>query len=204
MSRVLLTGFEPFGPHARNPTADAIEALSRDPTLRERGVSFGLLPVGRAECLAALEGLLDRDRPDVALLTGLAATRGVVTVERVAINCWWPPGASGTGEAIVDDGPDGLFSTLPLDAVVGALQGSGVRAEVSDTAGTYACNLALYRALLDAATGRRPGLRAGFVHVPPTPETSDPPRLAGTLPLDALVRALRAAALRLAEAGPTP
>jgi hypothetical protein len=76
------------------------------------------------------------------------------------------------GSAIDPAGPLALRSTLPVDAIVAALEAEGIPAEVSRDAGGYLCNHVFYVLL-------QSGRRGGFVHVPPL----------DVLPLDALVRA---------------
>jgi pyroglutamyl-peptidase len=111
------------------------------------------------------------------------------------VNCWRAPGGRGLGRPIVAGGPDGLFSTVPLAAALASLRRGGLPAEVSESAGTYACNLALYLALLGAPAGRL----ATFVHLPPTPESLPPGSgRRPTVELERLVAALRALVLDLA------
>jgi len=72
---VLVTGFEPFGEHAVNPSA--LVAKSFD------GV---VLPVSYARAAGALRAAIDDADPDVVLCFGLADNRTKVSVERFAHN----------------------------------------------------------------------------------------------------------------------
>src|SRR5262249_56082330 len=59
-------------------------------------------------------------------------------------------------------------ASLPLAATLPAFRGEGVPAYVSNTAGTYLCNLTMYGTLDWLASRRRPA-RAGFIHLPLSP-----------------------------------
>jgi pyroglutamyl-peptidase len=195
-TRLLLTGFEPFGGMPRNPSGDAVLALAKDAVLHRAGLVTAILPVHARETPRRLLELLASQRPRAVVLTGVASGRPRVSVERIAVNCWRVSGAAGAGRHIVEDGPDGLFTTLPLDASVEALSQPGVPAVVSESAGTFACNLALYTALLRARLEPEAGpVLAGFVHLPATPESLPARRRAGTLTptlaLDVEIAALR-------------
>jgi pyroglutamyl-peptidase len=100
----------------------------------------------------------------VVLSLGLAGGRNCITPERIAINCadGGPDNNGVTLEdaPVVEDGPDGYFSRLPIRAFVNALNEQGYPAKISDTAGTYLCNNIMYTVL------HATDLPAGFVHVP--------------------------------------
>jgi pyroglutamyl-peptidase len=68
-------------------------------------------------------------------------------------------------------GPAAYLSTLPVRPILAALRRAGVPAELSDTAGTYLCNFAMYTLLDGFALAGNPG-PAGFIHVPQVPEAS--------------------------------
>lgn len=168
--RVLVTGFEPFGGEDVNPSWEA--ALRLD-GLRVDGavVVARQLPVRWRSLPDTLFGLLETVRPRVVVMVGQSIGRAGLALERVAINVREGvdnDGVDGAGEPVVPDGPDGLFATLPLRPALGALRAAGLPAYISNTAGTYLCNAALYLALwrLRQDTAAVP---AGFVHVPALP-----------------------------------
>ena len=171
--RVLVTGFEPWAHHARNPAQALAEGV--DGWRHGDLVATGLvLPVardaGRGTALAALRDL----RPSVVLHLGLAASRQAITVERWAHNHadFVVPDNSGAqprGECLREDGAARLASSLEVAAVVGALSAAGMPAAASATAGTFVCNAVLYGTLDWAATHAYPGAVA-FIHLP-APET---------------------------------
>jgi pyroglutamyl-peptidase len=169
VTRVLVTGFEPFGEHAVNPSA--LVAKSFD------GV---VLPVSYARAADALRAAIDQTDPDVVICFGLADGDTAISVERFAHNIEETDaidndGARGSGAEIDPAGPLALRSTLPVDEIVAALRDEGIPAAVSRDAGGFLCNHVFY-VLMQTLDPKRIG---GFVHVPP----------AHVLPPDDLVRA---------------
>jgi pyroglutamyl-peptidase len=195
---VLLTGFEPFGGDARNPSQDVARALDGG-VVRGRRVVGAVLPCRFGASLAELDRLLRRHRPELVLCTGLAGGRAQITPERVAINiddARIPDnaGAQPVDRPVVRGGPAAYWSTLPVKAIVADLERRGLPAGVSQTAGTFVCNHVFYG--LMHRLRRRPGVRGGFIHLPWLPEQA----AAGlpSLTLDAMVEALtRAIAVSL-------
>jgi pyroglutamyl-peptidase len=166
---ILVTGFEPFGGDAFNPSQAVAEALDGR-VVAGRRVVGGVLPCVFGRANDELRRLLRRHRPELVVCLGLAASRGEITPERVAINlddARIPDnaGAQPIDRPIVRGGPAAYFSTLPVKAIVAALQAAGQRASVSQTAGTFVCNHVFYG--LMRALARRRGVRGGFVHLPP-------------------------------------
>lgn len=169
---VLLSGFAPFDGASVNESWEAVRGAA--PLLQDRGLTVETLelPVefGRAgEVLTATTRTL---RPRLVVAVGLAAGRTGITPERVAVNVRDAripdnAGASPVDEPIVQAGPVGYFSTLPIKAMVAAIAADGVPASVSQTAGTYVCNDVFYllQRLL-ATDDELAGTRGGFIHVP--------------------------------------
>ena len=174
MSRptLLLTGFEPFGGLAGNPSLDVAKALDGR-AVGDALVRSAILPVHHAEAAPQVTRLLDETDPLAVLHLGLAGGRARIALERVAVNVmdYDTPDNSGyraRGEPCVPGGPAAYFATLPLNAILAALVAEGIPAYVSYTAGTYLCNQTLY-GTLHALAGRRHPARAGFVHLPLLP-----------------------------------
>jgi pyroglutamyl-peptidase len=78
MTTVLLTGFEPFGGDATNPSGDAVRAVYERWTGAERLI-VDVLPVAFDAAGTRLRQLLDEHHPDVVIATGLAGGRAQVT-----------------------------------------------------------------------------------------------------------------------------
>lgn len=193
--KILVTGFDPFGGEAVNP---AWEAVSRLPA-ETGGAEIVKLQVptmfGRAPEAVLLE--VERLRPDFVVSVGQAAGRTAITPERIAINCEEASipdnaGFQPAGGPVVEGGPDGYFSLLPVKEMAAAIQAAGLPGKVSNTAGTYVCNHLMYH-ILHACHTRYPGMRSGFIHVPCIPEQQAGHPEWFALPLEEIVRGLTAA-----------
>ena len=193
---ILLTGFEPFGGDAVNPSEQVALALHGQ---RIDGVRVQALrlPCVFGDALARLQAGLQQHRPQLVLSLGLAANRHGLSLERVAINVDDARIGDNAGEQPVDrpviqGGPAAYFSSLPIKAMVAAVQQAGVPAAVSQTAGTFVCNHVFYGLMHQLR--RRRGVRGGFMHLPLLPAQATQPGLPG-LALDVQVHGVRVALL---------
>lgn len=169
---ILLTGFEPFGGDSSNPSWTA--ALLAQEILRAEGYAVEALelPCVFGESAAVLREAMGRLQPVLVICVGLAGGRDRLSLERVAINCddaRIPDNAGNQpiDEPVIPTAPAAYFSSLPVKSALRALQIAGIRAEVSQTAGTYVCNHVFY-ALMHELSGDPFGAhaRGGFIHVP--------------------------------------
>jgi len=166
--RILLTGFEAFGPYKTNPTRNLAARLDGEWAGAARIVSR-ILPVSIARIEAALDAALDEVQPVAILALGLADGESCIRLETAAQNALKFPypdndGKSPTGK-IDRTAPATRQATLPYPAILKGLLAAGIPARLSHDAGRYLCNAALFHLL--ARAGKRP---CGFVHVPATPE----------------------------------
>jgi pyroglutamyl-peptidase len=187
MTRVLVTGFEPFGGAQVNPSQKLVEALASEPP-DGAGVATAVLPVAWDRAEDVLLRTLEKEQPELVVCFGQADGRAHVAVERFALN--FDEGSDEEGEErraeISADGPVAYRSSLPVDAIVEALRAGGIPAAVSRDAGGFLCNHVFY-VLMHSLAGRV-GVRGGFVHVPLLPEQALE-RPEPTMPLATLVRA---------------
>lgn len=180
--KTLVTGFEPFGGSDRNPSAELTARLGAEAATAVLPVEFGALRQLVPELLA-------EHNPTHVVCLGLSGRATGLTLERVAVNLIDARIPDNTGERPVDlpvvpGGPAARFVTLPVKAMLRAVQASGVPGELSLSAGSYACNALLYLMLHEAAAlPQEPRPRCGFIHVPPE----------DVLDLDSQERGLRAA-----------
>lgn len=198
--KVLITGFEPFGGQNINPSLEIARVLAE--TGREPGqgwgVKTGILPVDTTAVAQCLDALMEKSRPDILIMLGQAGGRSGIQVERIAINVLDFAIADNSGRRPVDEpvvfgGPAAYLSTLPARAIVDALNGERIPAVLSNTAGTYLCNQAMYLAL-HRGVERFPNLKAGFIHVPFLPEqTCGQMAPAPSMSLNLMVQAVRMA-----------
>ncbi|SFA87555.1 pyroglutamyl-peptidase [Lentibacillus halodurans] len=163
MKKLLLTGFEPFLAFSINPTAEIVRKLNQR-KMNNFQVVGDILTVDFQKSGKQLVDIIEDHNPDAIISLGLAAGRNRITPERIAINCNDGPQDNGgykpVGEKIFADGPDGLFTRLPIRQMVKHLQNAGLPAEISNTAGAYLCNHVMYHGLyyFDGP--------AGFIHLP--------------------------------------
>lgn len=195
MKTVLLTGFEPFNGASINPAWEAVRLLegwSGDGFK----VEVRLLPCVFGRAAEALLGFVDEVRPDIAIAVGLAGGRPEISMERIAINVDDARFLDNAGQQPIDapivaDGPAAYFTTLPIKAMVAAMREQGLKAGVSQTAGTFVCNHVFY-ALMHHLRGQ--GVKAGFIHVPFLPEQAAAwPEPTPSMALEEVVAGLRIA-----------
>jgi len=171
--KILVTGFEPFGPWQRNPSGETARHLD-GATIVDAEITGLVLPVSFQRAAAPLIATIDAVRPDVVLNLGQGEAVGV-RVGRVAVNrCKAPAGGDNDGyqaqdEPVVAGGPDTYQSTLPVSEIVELLSNVKFNAAASDSAGEFLCNYVMYTTLHHIATHQLP-IRAGFIHASPLRE----------------------------------
>jgi pyroglutamyl-peptidase len=188
MTKVLLTGFEPFGKASLNPSGEIVKQIKGD------NIVTAILPVAYAQSAERLLALIAQHNPDVVICLGQAEGRTQITPERIAINLDDGRLADNDGEMrndvpIIVGGPVAYESTLPIKDFVKAINDAGVPAAISLSAGAFLCNHVFYVAQ-NKFVGTK--VRSGFVHVPLMDvQAGEFPGLP-TMPLDQMVKAVRA------------
>jgi pyroglutamyl-peptidase len=189
---VLVTAFEPFGGERLNASWEAAKLIDGW-RCGDSIVAVQPLPVAYEICVARLVETVERLQPRAVLLTGQAARRGTVSVERFARN---RPGVSerdpSGGLVFAMTGPSVLEATVSAAAVARAIREAGVAARISTDAGAYVCNHLYYGALRHLAAAS-PATAAIFVHLPAAPGQSPERASARRLASADAARALRAA-----------
>ncbi|NBI28689.1 pyroglutamyl-peptidase I [Chengkuizengella marina] len=172
MKKILLTGFVPFLNYSINPTEHIVKQLNEQ-TIGNYEVCGRVLPVDFEKSGKQIIKHFEETEPDVVLSLGLAAGNVKITPERIAINCNDGEadnrGSQKQDQRIVSDGPDGLFSTLPIRKLVNGLTDANLPAAISNTAGTYLCNHVMYT-MLHQVKKEGKATRSGFVHIPASHE----------------------------------
>lgn len=187
MTKVLLTGFEPFGKATLNPSGEIVKQISDD------NVVTAILPVAYTQSAEALLALIEHHKPDVVICLGQAEGRTHITPEKIAINLDDARLADNEGVTRIDEpillgGPVAYESTLPIKEFVTAINAAGIPAAVSLSAGAFLCNHIFYVAQ-DALKSTK--VRSGFVHVPLMDEQAEEFPGLPTMPLDQMVKAVR-------------
>lgn len=195
LKTVLLTGFEPFNKASINPAWEAVRALKG-----WRGEGFVVevlqLPCVFGQARRVISGAVEELHPDVVIAVGQAGGRPEISVERVAINVDDASILDNSGQQPVDEpivagGPAAYFSTLPIKAIVSAIRERGIKAGVSQTAGTFVCNHVFY-GLMHCLDGQP--VKAGFIHVPFLPQqAAQRDDGAPSMELDDIIEALKIA-----------
>ena len=162
MSKILVTGFEPFATSSLNPSGEIVKALIGDDLVT------AVLPVVFGQASSQLRELIDLHKPSAVLCLGQAEGRSEMTPERIAINVDNARIADNAGnqpleQRIIADGPDGHFSTLPIEKMVASMKAAGIPASISLSAGTFVCNHIFY-VLQDYL--KDSSVKSGFMHVP--------------------------------------
>ena len=167
--KILITGFDPFGGEETNPSEEVLRLLPEIPgaEIRKR-----VLPTVFGIASSILCDAVEAFLPDAVVCLGQAGGRAGITVERVAINvrdASLPDNLKKQpeDETIAVDGETAYFATLPIKAIVKAIDASGLKASISNTAGTFVCNDVLY-SLLHFARKNYPHMKCGFIHLPYT------------------------------------
>ena len=199
--KILLTAFDPFGGERINPAQEVAAALPE----RIGGAEIVKLwiPTVFGKASEMITRAMDELRPDAVISLGQAGGRKAVTPERIAIN-WMDAripdnaGHQPKEQFIEAGGPDGCFSTLPVEAMAAAIREIGLPGEISLSAGSFVCNEVMYRVLRHAAMAM-PDTHCGFIHIPFLPEQVREKPDMPCLSLEDMVRALTAA-LEVVEA----
>ncbi len=192
-SAVLVTAFEPFGGESVNASFEAAKRLegwrSADAVATVRA-----LPCVYDRSVEEFAAAYQRIKPSAVVMTGQAARRGVVCVERCARNVSSATAIDNSGAPgpPVLGGPQVIVTTVDVVGIAKAIRAAGIAARVSTNAGDYVCNHLYYRVLrLLAQIG--PTVPAIFLHVPATPAQTPVRASARRLPSSDATRAFQAA-----------
>jgi pyroglutamyl-peptidase len=193
MKTILLTGFEPFGGEAINPSWEVARALDGAQIAGVR-VHARQLPCAFGESLRVLDKAIEAVQPAIVLALGQASGRSELSLERLAINLVDARIPDNAGRQPVDvpvlaDAPAAHFTTLPVKTMMAGLRAAGYPAGLSFSAGSFVCNEVFF-GLQQRLLGR--GLRSGFMHLPCLPEQ------AAERPAPSMALATQIAGVRLA------
>ena len=188
MKQLLITGFDPFGGEAINPSREAVMRLPDvigSWTLCKREI-----PTVFGKAAEAVLAAAEECHPHAILCVGQAGGRAAVTPEVVAINLREATISDNEGNRpvnrpVAEGGPAAYFSTLPVREMVAAAKAADIPAALSYSAGAFVCNDVLYT-LLHHYDGSE--VKVGFVHIPYSPEQGK--EGAPSLPLSRAVEAL--------------
>jgi pyroglutamyl-peptidase len=194
---ILVTGFEPFGGESVNASWEAARRLEGW-RHGEYSAVARRLPCTYDASVKELVRAIETLKPDALLMTGQAARRAAVCVERFARNLDDAVALDNHGVLrrairISASGPEWLTAAAPVTAIVRAIRAAGIRARPSTNAGGFVCNHLYFGALLYLGSLKSP-IPAAFVHLPATPEQNPPGTSAKRLTPTKAADALKAAA----------
>ena len=189
MKKLLITGFEPFGGEAINPSWEAVVRLPE--RIGEYSLTKLRLPVVFGEAARIAISSADEGEFDAVLCIGQAGGRSAITPELVGINLRHATipdnnGNQPSDETIIEGGSAAYFSTLPVREMSDAIKSAGLPSSVSYSAGAYVCNDLLY-SLLEHFD--RSETKVAFIHIPYSTEQGKQP----SMDIDDIVRGLTAA-----------
>jgi len=195
-TKVLVTGFEPFGGATLNPSQLLVERLAKE-SLPGVELHTLILPVEFDKSASNLLAAIKSIDPEVVISFGQAEGRSAITPEKIAINLDDARIADNGGDQrqnqpILKTGADGYFSTLPVEKMVSELTQIGVPSALSLSAGSFVCNHIFY---LMQHELRETKIKSGFVHLPLVPEQSAQFPNQPTMSLNEMVRGAKAVIL---------
>ena len=189
--KLLITGFDPFGGAAINPSWEAVRLLPD--TVGNYRLTKLRIPTVFGEAAQAVLSAAEQLRADAILCIGQAGGRKTITPELVAINlreAGIPDNAGNqpTNAPVIPNGPAPYFATVPVRQMVSAIAAAGIDASLSLSAGAFVCNDTLYT-LLHHYCGS--STQVGFVHIPYLPQQAAQGQ--SSMPLEQMVAGLTAA-----------
>ena len=195
-SKVLISGFKPFGGATLNPSELLVNVLERD---QIPGVELFtvILPVEFDRSAEILLEKVKQIQPDLVIAFGQAEGRTAINPEKFAINlddARIPDNSGDERKDVVIDknGSDSYVTTLPIEMMVDAMKREGHPADISLSAGAFVCNHIFYK-LQKTLSGSN--IRSGFVHLPLVTEQSSEFPGKFTMDLENMVSATKAAIL---------
>ena len=195
-SKVLISGFKPFGGATLNPSELLVNVLERD---QIPGVELFtvILPVEFDRSAEILLEKVKQIHPDLVIAFGQAEGRTAINPEKFAINlddARIPDNSGDERKDVVIDknGSDSYVTTLPIEMMVDAMKREGHPADISLSAGAFVCNHIFYK-LQKTLSGSN--IRSGFVHLPLVTEQSTEFPGKFTMELEDMVSATKAAIL---------
>ncbi len=196
----LVTGFAAFGGERINPSWEIALRLDGE-EIGELKVKSVKVPVGCAAAVRRINAAIVRYRPRAILGLGQAGGRTAISIEKVAINLAdentaADDGVGASARPLIAGAPEAYFARLPIPTLIRELRRREIPAQVSLSAGAYACNALMYASL--HLTRRRSAMPVGFIHLPYDARQSARHPNAPSMALAMMERAIRAVAETLA------
>jgi pyroglutamyl-peptidase len=171
MTTVLITGFGPFHGAAFNPSGPLARVLAKRRRPAFAGVKLvsHVFPTSYAAVDRELPKLLEKHRPKILLMFGVATRTPHVRIETRARNARSPLFADVDGVLSVDGliakgKPAAMTGRAPFHRLLGASRAVRVPTALSRDAGRYLCNYGYWRGL--EGLSHDDTALVQFVHIP--------------------------------------
>lgn len=199
---ILVTGFEPFGGETVNASWEAARKVDGW-RHGEYAAVARLMPCAYDASVKELVRAIETLHPQALLMTGQAARRGLVTVERFAHNLDNAAAPDNVGELrrslrISRAAPEWLETNATVRRIMIAIKEAGIPARGSNNAGGFVCNH-LYFCALQYLSDKKSPIPAVFLHLPATPEQTPPGASGRRLTAAKAADALKVAAAALVD-----
>ena len=192
---ILLTGFEPFGGERTNPSWEVASWLDGK-DIGGATIHTLELPVNCRRASKMVTDAIARTNPAAVLGLGQAGGRLSLSIEKVAVNladerASRESDGGASAKPVVVRGPDAYFARLPIAPMLRAIERAGIPAALSLSAGVYVCNTVMYSTL--HALRSRPGVPAGFIHLPYTAAQATHHRATASMSVDLMTAGVEVA-----------
>jgi pyroglutamyl-peptidase len=164
---VLVTGFEPFGTYATNPSQSIAEMLNGS-SLNDTEIIGIVLPVDFNNSVEKAIEAIEFYHPDLVISLGLAARSKTIKVEKIGVNLKRFQKDDGTWsfpQRIDKKGPFFRVTSLHTNTIVRKIREANIPVRQSFFAGMYICN-ALFYGLLGCINEQNDTISIGFIHIP--------------------------------------
>ncbi len=180
MRKVILTGFEPFGDYLFNPTEESTKFFNSLGAVSGIKVIGLVLPCTYFGAFHILSRVMDEERPDAVISTGLSSSVKRIRIEttfRNIMNGKYPDsdGKIPSGLPLCDESnsKEFLASTANNIYLANLLHSKGIPIEISGDADSFICNSLGYLTSKKISNYRFSSMRNVFIHVPWTDDYKD-------------------------------
>lgn len=187
MKKVILTGFEPFGNYLFNPTKESTEYFNSVGVVSGVKVVGLVLPCTYFGSFHLLSGVIDEERPDAVISTGLSSSVKAIRIEttfRNLMNGKYPDFEGNIPKNLpLCDEPNAkefLASTANNIYLANLLHSKGLPVEISGDADSFICNSLGYQTSKKILSNEFSTMRNMFIHIPWTYDYKDKINLEST------------------------
>ncbi len=169
MKKVILTGFQPFGPYKFNPVEESTKYFDKK-LLKGNKIKGIVLPCTYFGAFKILKEAVEELNPDHILSTGLASSVRGIRFETTGINRMegkYPDaeGYSPKGIPLIPGGKESIKTNSDNLYLSQILSNNGIKTEISNNADYFICNSLIYLTS-NFLQNNKPEIMNTFIHVP--------------------------------------